>query len=103
MVLGTSFLGCPESHGGFPDRRPTAGSEREYFRSLPHWITLAMAVETNGRPANGRPVEPAKANGRPNGHVPYQAKSLKSKPPTSFAGRVTGLVARYAKHLWPTG
>ncbi|KAL9053095.1 MAG: hypothetical protein Q9206_004053 [Seirophora lacunosa] len=53
-----------------------------------------MAVETNGRPANGRPVEPAKANGRPNGHVSYQAKSLKPKPPASFAGRVTGLVAR---------
>ncbi|KAL8988078.1 MAG: hypothetical protein Q9177_002792, partial [Variospora cf. flavescens] len=57
-----------------------------------------MAVETNGRPTNGRPVEPAKANGRPNGHVPYQAKTLRSNPPSSIARRMIGLAARLL--LW---
>ncbi|KAL8762672.1 MAG: hypothetical protein Q9184_001379 [Pyrenodesmia sp. 2 TL-2023] len=49
-----------------------------------------MAAETNGRP-----VEPTKANGRPNGHVPYQPKPLKSTPRSrSFLKRAAGLVAR---------
>ncbi|KAL8647643.1 MAG: hypothetical protein Q9210_005435 [Variospora velana] len=55
-----------------------------------------MAVETNGRPTNGRPVEPAKANGRPHGHVPYQAKTLRSNPPSSPGRRMIGLLLWYS-------
>ncbi|KAL8803810.1 MAG: hypothetical protein Q9182_002942 [Xanthomendoza sp. 2 TL-2023] len=48
-----------------------------------------MAAQTNGRP-----VEPAKANGRPNGHVPYQRKSPKASSSKSLPRRVFGLAAR---------
>ncbi|KAI4178088.1 MAG: hypothetical protein LQ346_007568 [Caloplaca aetnensis] len=53
-----------------------------------------MTVETNGRPvetakANGRP------NGRPNGHVPYQPKPLRSTSRSrSFPRRAVGALAR---------
>ncbi|KAL8808733.1 MAG: hypothetical protein Q9200_004072 [Gallowayella weberi] len=52
-----------------------------------------MAAQTNGRP-----VEPAKANGRPNGqpngHVPYQRKLPKASSPKSLSRRVFGFAAR---------
>ncbi|KAL8661418.1 MAG: hypothetical protein Q9202_005600 [Teloschistes flavicans] len=41
---------------------------------------------------NGRP------NGRPNGHIPYQQKPLKSRNPTSLPRRMTSVIARLL--LW---
>ncbi|KAI4174596.1 MAG: hypothetical protein LQ343_002169 [Gyalolechia ehrenbergii] len=51
-----------------------------------------MAVQTNGRP-----MDPVKADGRPNGHIPYPRKPLATASPTYLPKRVLGLVARYAR------
>ncbi|KAL9026691.1 MAG: hypothetical protein Q9196_004681 [Gyalolechia fulgens] len=54
-----------------------------------------MAVQTNGRP-----VDPVKANGRPNGHISYPPKPLATTSPKKLPKRVLGLVARLV--LWYT-
>ncbi|KAL8736581.1 MAG: hypothetical protein Q9181_002351 [Wetmoreana brouardii] len=51
-----------------------------------------------GADTNGRPVEPAKANGRPNGHIPYQHKPSKMRTTPGLPKRLFGLIARLL--LW---
>ncbi|KAL9603944.1 MAG: hypothetical protein Q9219_000882 [cf. Caloplaca sp. 3 TL-2023] len=52
-----------------------------------------MAAETNGKP-----VEPVKANGRPNGHLSYPRKAPSIPSKAGFSKRIPGLVARLL--LW---
>ncbi|KAL8832046.1 MAG: hypothetical protein Q9170_005043 [Blastenia crenularia] len=52
-----------------------------------------MVVQTNGKP-----VEPAKANGRLNGHISHPRKPLTKASPTSLSKRVFGIAARLL--LW---
>ncbi|KAL8640924.1 MAG: hypothetical protein Q9228_002211 [Teloschistes exilis] len=51
-----------------------------------------------GTESNGRPVGPSKASGRPNGHIPYQQKPLKSRNPTNLPKRFISLTTRIL--LW---